>query len=71
MSIFTRRHYTWLAGAIRAADRKIVGGVERNVVREMVDSIADSLEDESVGFDRDIFIENIYSTETRNDRSRN
>lgn len=57
MSIFTRRHYVWLASAMRDAKRDSYenpGSITENFVR----SIANALEHESFAFHREEFLHN-------------
>ena len=64
MSIFTRRHYVWLASVARDMRREIKDTTDSPVAREATDSaigvLADALENEGGGFDRRQFIRAIY-----------
>lgn len=59
MSIFTKRHYVWLASVAR--DIKTRSGDDLAIA-----ILAEALEDESLGFDKKEFLRNVYvpSTET-------
>ena len=65
MSIFTRRHYIWLASVARDMRREIKDTTDYSIVaREATDSaigvLANAIENEGGGFDRRQFIRAIY-----------
>ena len=64
MSIFTRRHYIWLASVARDMRREIKDTTDSIVAREATDLaigvLANALVDESGRFDRKRFIAAIY-----------
>ena len=68
MSIFTRRHYVWLASAMRdalsAANESFDSCERLPVVKEVITDLASALEDESLGFHREQFFHNIYCDPT-------
>lgn len=68
MSIFTRRHYEWLtaqlhdsvvAARTRQADAPFASAI---ILDFVVQPIADELERESPGFDRQLFMANILDS---------
>lgn len=68
MSMFTRRHYIWLASVARDMRREIKDTTDSIVAREATDSaigvLANALENEGGGFDRKRFIKVIYDDPT-------
>jgi hypothetical protein len=73
MSIFTRRHYVWLASVARDARREALGTTENPLVLEGVDfaisSFATALASESDGFDKTQFLHNVYGPFLDNETS--
>ena len=57
MSIFTRRHYIWLASVGRDLKNQLGSNIESG---KAIQILADALESESEGFNREEFMQNVY-----------
>ena len=71
MSMFTRRHYVWLASVCRDMRHDAATATKSKIATEAVDSaigsLADALADESIGFDRERFMDAIFGDPTNHD----
>jgi len=56
MSMFTRRHYLWLAEALRYSTRELHCDCPACDACMIIESFADELAAESEGFNRELFI---------------
>ncbi len=71
MSMFTRRHYVWLASALREVITETIQNgtfnpddyeFARGILNEAIRNFATALEGESQGFDRTQFLAAIHAT---------
>jgi hypothetical protein len=62
VSLFTRRHYIFLTYVAKRMRR---AGIDNTAV----EILADALASESVGFDKDLFLQNVNETKTQTYKS--